>query len=201
MPTKPNSRQGDIFLINLASDVPPDVDSLGLIFVFFLIIFWILLTKLFGSHKNASPDTLYSISYLDFFFPHIFEKIVFNFFFKDFDVCLLLNRILKVAPAEPGIILSMLLSIFILVTSRLVGWKFFVPLSNFISFNFFKISTIVVDGLLARCGYATCPWTPLITNFPVKLPLLPILTISPNLLGLVGSPTKQKFIFSFFFFK
>ena len=37
--------------------------------------------------------------------------------------------------------------------------------------------------------------------FPVNDPLLPILIISPSLLGLVGSPTKQKSIFSFFFFK
>jgi hypothetical protein len=33
---------------------------------------------------------------------------------------------------------------------------------------------------------------------PVKLPLRPILIISPNRFGFVGSPTKQKFIFSFF---
>ena len=38
LPTKPNSKQGAIFLINLASEVPPVVESLGLIFVIFLII-------------------------------------------------------------------------------------------------------------------------------------------------------------------
>jgi len=37
--TNPNSRQGDIFLINLASEVPPVVENLGVIFVIFLIIF------------------------------------------------------------------------------------------------------------------------------------------------------------------
>ena len=37
--TNPNSRQGVIFLINLASDVPP-VEKTGLILVTFLIIFW-----------------------------------------------------------------------------------------------------------------------------------------------------------------
>jgi len=34
-PTNPNSKPGDIFLINLKSDVPPVVDSFGLIFVIF----------------------------------------------------------------------------------------------------------------------------------------------------------------------
>ena len=33
------------------------------------------------------------------------------------------------------------------------------------------------------------------------LPRLPILIISPSLFGLVGSPTKQKFIFSLFLFR
>ncbi len=36
--TKPNSRQGDIFLINRASEVPPVVENLGVIFVIFLIL-------------------------------------------------------------------------------------------------------------------------------------------------------------------
>ena len=40
---------------------------------------------------------------------------------------------------------------------------------------------------------------PKISIFPDKLPLLPILIISPSLLGFVGSPTIQKSIFSFFF--
>ena len=38
-PTKPNSTHGDIFFINLASDVPPLVDSFGFILVIFLIVF------------------------------------------------------------------------------------------------------------------------------------------------------------------
>ena len=37
LPTNPNSKQGAIFLINLASEVPPVVESLGFIFVIFLI--------------------------------------------------------------------------------------------------------------------------------------------------------------------
>ena len=51
------------------------------------------------------------------------------------DECLLLNLILNVASAIPGITLSALLSIFIFVISKLVGWKSFVPLSNLISFQ------------------------------------------------------------------
>jgi len=38
LPTKPNSTQGAISLINLASEVPPLVDRTGLLFVIFLII-------------------------------------------------------------------------------------------------------------------------------------------------------------------
>ena len=34
-PTIPNSIQGEIFLMNLASDVPPEVDNLGFTLVFF----------------------------------------------------------------------------------------------------------------------------------------------------------------------
>ena len=41
-PTKPNSKPGDIFLINLKSDVPPVVDNFGFNLVIFLIIFSIL---------------------------------------------------------------------------------------------------------------------------------------------------------------
>jgi len=40
-PTKPNSKQGAIFLINLASDVLPVVESLGFILVTFLIILFL----------------------------------------------------------------------------------------------------------------------------------------------------------------
>ncbi|SVB54209.1 uncharacterized protein METZ01_LOCUS207063, partial [marine metagenome] len=36
-PTNPNSTQGDIFLINLASDVPPVVDNFGFTLVIFLM--------------------------------------------------------------------------------------------------------------------------------------------------------------------
>ena len=38
-PTKPNSTHGDIFLINLASEVPPDVDNFGYILVTFVMLF------------------------------------------------------------------------------------------------------------------------------------------------------------------
>ena len=41
----------------------------------------------------------------------------------------------------------------------------------------------------------------MIDNFPFILPLRPIFIISPNLFGFVGSPTKQKSIFSFLFLK
>jgi len=48
-------------------------------------------------------------------------KILFNLFFKLEDVCLLLNLMLKVALASPGITLSAVLLILILVTSKFVG--------------------------------------------------------------------------------
>ena len=38
-PTRPNSTHGDIFFINLASDVPPDVDNFGFILVIYLMVF------------------------------------------------------------------------------------------------------------------------------------------------------------------
>ena len=53
------------------------------------------------------------------------------------------NALLKILEEPPPN------TIFILVTSRFVDWKSFVPLSNFISFNFFKIFTIVLEGLFA----------------------------------------------------
>ena len=83
------------------------------------------------------------------FFVATLLKTLLSFFFKELDECLLLNLILNVALAEPGITLSAELSILILVTSRFVAWKSFVPLSNLISFNFFKIFIIVFDGLFA----------------------------------------------------
>ena len=43
---------------------------------------------------------------------------LFSFFFKEPDECLLLNRILKVAVASAGITLSAVFSIFILTISR-----------------------------------------------------------------------------------
>ena len=57
-PTKPNSKPGDIFLINLKSEVPPVVDSLGLILVIFLMTFCIIKVVLFALVKKASPETL-----------------------------------------------------------------------------------------------------------------------------------------------
>jgi hypothetical protein len=74
-----------------------------------------------GVVKKASPDTRYSTLKLDLFFLVIFLKIVFNLFFKAEEVCLLLNLILNVALATPGITLSAVLSILILVTSKFVG--------------------------------------------------------------------------------
>ena len=57
-PTKPNSKQGEIFLINLASEVPPVVDNFGLILVILFITLWIINVVEFGLVKNASPETL-----------------------------------------------------------------------------------------------------------------------------------------------
>ncbi len=74
-----------------------------------------------GLVKKASPDTRYSILKLDLSFLVIFLKILFNLFFKLEDECLLLNLILNVALASPGITLSAILSILILVTSKFVG--------------------------------------------------------------------------------
>ena len=71
---------------------------------------------------------------------------------------------LNVASAVAGITLSAVLLIFILVISKFVGWKSLVPLSNLISFNSFKILTIVVEGLFALEGYATWPCKPNIIN-------------------------------------
>jgi hypothetical protein len=59
---------------------------------------------------------------------------------------------LNVASAFAGITLSAVLFIFIFVTSKFVGWKSFVPLSNLIFFNSFKIFTIIVEGLFALWG-------------------------------------------------
>ena len=56
--TKPNSKHGAIFLINLASEVPPVVESLGLTFVTLFMISLIIKVVLFGFVRNASPETL-----------------------------------------------------------------------------------------------------------------------------------------------
>ena len=74
-----------------------------------------------GLVKKASPETLYSILNLDLFFLLILSKILLSFFLIDFEECLLLNLILNVASAIPGITLSALLLIFIFVTSKFVG--------------------------------------------------------------------------------
>ena len=53
--TNPNSRHGEIFLINLASEVPPVVENFGFILVIFFMIFFAINIVLFGLVKNASP--------------------------------------------------------------------------------------------------------------------------------------------------
>ena len=53
--TNPNSRHGEIFLINLASEVPPVVENFGSILVIFLIIYLAINIVLFGFVKNDSP--------------------------------------------------------------------------------------------------------------------------------------------------
>ena len=63
-------------------------------------------------------------------------------------MCKLLNLILKEAFASAGTTLSAVLSIVIFVTSRLEGWKSLLPLSSFNFLILFKISTIIVEGLL-----------------------------------------------------
>jgi len=75
----------------------------------------------FGLVKKASPETLYSILNLDLFCLVILLKILFSFALSELEECLLLNRILKVAFASPGITLSAVFSILILVISKLVG--------------------------------------------------------------------------------
>ena len=59
--TNPNSRQGAIFLINLASEVPPVVEKTGLIFVIFLIILFDIITVFSGLVKKESPLAINSI--------------------------------------------------------------------------------------------------------------------------------------------
>ena len=76
------------------------------------------------------------------------EKILFSFFLREFDVCKLLNLILKEAFASAGITLSAVLSMLIFVTSRLDGSKSLLPPSSFNFLILFKTSTIIVEGLL-----------------------------------------------------
>ena len=80
--TKPNSRQGAIFFINLASEVPPVVEKTGLILVIFFIIFlanWMVSP---GWVKKESPVTKKSILYFVLFFLQIERTIDVIFFFK-----------------------------------------------------------------------------------------------------------------------
>ena len=83
MLTNPNSRHGVIFLINLASDVPPVVEKTGLILVTFLIIFLALKIVLFGLVKNASPFAMNSSLNLHLFFLQVAETIRLIFFLKN----------------------------------------------------------------------------------------------------------------------
>ena len=68
--------------MNLASDVPPVVDNLGLILVILLIVFCIINVVLFGLVKKASPETLYSILYFDLFLLQICFIILLILFFN-----------------------------------------------------------------------------------------------------------------------
>ena len=56
---------------------------------------------------------------------------------------------LNIASATAGITLSAVFLIFIFVTSKFVGWKSFVPLSNLISFISWSICMSAVEGLFA----------------------------------------------------
>ena len=120
-PTMPNSKQGEIFLINLASDVPPDVDNLVFILVFFLTIFLIIYITSLGLVINGSPEVVYSTLNLHLCFLQISLIQVCNFFLSELELCLSLNLILKVANASPGITLSAVLFIFIFVISKFEG--------------------------------------------------------------------------------
>jgi len=137
----------------------------------------------------------------DLCFWAILLKILLSLFFRELEECLLLNLILNVASAVAGITLSAVLFILIFVTSKFVGWKSLVPLSNLISFNSFKninnysrriICSWRICNVTLEADYSQCP--------SQTLPLRPILIISPNLFGLVGSPTKTKNLFLLFFF-
>ena len=57
-PTSPTSITGQWFFINLASDVPPDVESLGKIPVSFNTVFCTIDEKFPGTVKKLSPETL-----------------------------------------------------------------------------------------------------------------------------------------------
>ena len=81
------------------------------------------------------------------FFSYFSENLI-KFFLREVEECLLLNLMLNVASAIAGTTLSAVLFIFIRVTSKFVGWKSLVPLSNLISLSSFKILTIIVEDYL-----------------------------------------------------
>ena len=80
--TRPNSRQGAIFFINLASDVPPVVEKTGLILVIFFIIFFANWVVAPGWVRKESPVTKKSILYFVLFFLQIDWIIEVILFFK-----------------------------------------------------------------------------------------------------------------------
>ena len=78
--TNPNSRHGEIFLINLASEVPPVVENFGDTLVTLLIMFLAINIVLFGLVKKEAPLTVKSILNLQLFFLQIFltTKLIFH---------------------------------------------------------------------------------------------------------------------------
>ena len=128
--TKPNSRQGAIFFIKRASDVPPVVEKTGLILVILLITFFAICIDLPGFVIKASPLGINKTLNLHFLFLQIFAIVERIFFCKDLAVWKVLYLMLNWALIDEGITLCALLSTSILVNSKFDGWKFFVRISQ-----------------------------------------------------------------------
>ena len=138
--------------MNLASDVPPVVENLGVILVIFLIIFFAIWIVSLGLVRNDSPLTWKSTLNLHLFFLLILLTTELIFFFRLIEVCRLLNLTLNWALAEAGITLVALLSTFIEVNSKLEGWKFLLPWSSFFYLSFLHTATNVLIGLFTKWG-------------------------------------------------
>ena len=113
--------------MNLASDVPPDVESSGVIPVFDFIAFSTIAEKSLGKVKKLSPDTLKIEENLILnSFSIIFISLNYQFFNVP-DECKSLKRILIVAVVSAGITLLALFPVSIVVTDKLDGSKYSFP--------------------------------------------------------------------------